>query len=114
MSGNSLNTLSNLQCPHMGAVQITSFNMSVSADNAHAALSSDQFVIVGCPFQIPVGAGTVPSPCVKVQWILTDTRVKVNGNPTLSSTSVGLCLNAQQIPQGPVTIKNTQKRVTSA
>ena len=48
-----------------------------------------------------------------VQWVVTDMRAKVNSTPTLSRSSVGLCLNALQAPQGPVSIVNTQIRVQS-
>lgn len=113
MTGFSVNTASTLQCPHGGAVQISTLNTSVKADSAYAALATDQYTISGCPFQVPAGTGTVPSPCLTVQWVLTDMRVKVNGNATLSAGSVGLCHNAQQVPQGSVTIANTQKHVES-
>src|SRR6266446_2441760 len=104
MAGNTLNINSSLQCPHGGTVQIISANVRVKVDNAFAALATDQFLIAGCPFII----GLVPSPCITVQWILTDLRSKVNSTPTLSQSSVGLCLNAMQVPQGPVVIANTQ------
>jgi uncharacterized Zn-binding protein involved in type VI secretion len=113
MSGHTLTTASTLQCPHGGAVQIVSANTRVKADSAFAALASDQYIVSGCPFQIPVGAGTVPSPCLTVQWIVTDMRVKVNGTPTVSSGSTGLCQNAQQVPQGSVTVANAQTHVQS-
>jgi hypothetical protein len=113
MAGHTLSTNSTLQCPHGGAVQIASANVRVKADSAYAALATDQYVISGCSFQIPVGVGTVPSPCVNVQWIVTDLRVKVNGTPTLSRSSVGLCMSALQVPQGPVVIANTQVRTQS-
>ena len=110
MSGHTLNTNSTLMCPHGGSVSIVSANTRVKVDSAYAALSTDTFTISGCPFQIPVGVGTIPSPCMTVQWIVTDMRVKVNSTPTLSRSDVGMCMNAQQIPQGPVTIANTQMR----
>jgi hypothetical protein len=113
MSGHTLNVSSTLMCPHGGSVQIISANTRVKADNAFAALSTDQFLISGCPFQIPVGVGTIPSPCLTVQWIVMDMRVKVNGTATLSRGSSGLCMSAQQLPQGPVTISNTQPKVQS-
>jgi hypothetical protein len=113
MAGNTLNVNSTLKCPHGGSVQIISTNVRVKVDSAYAALATDQFLISGCPFQIPVGVGTVPSPCLTVQWILTDLRSKVGSMPTLSQSSVGLCLNAQQIPQGPVVIANTQMKTKS-
>lgn len=113
MAGNTLNVNSSLQCPHGGSVQITSANTRVKVDNAYAALATDQFIISGCPFQIPIGTGTKPSPCVTVQWLVTDMRTKVNSTPTLSKSSAGLCLTAEQIPQGPVTIANTQTKTSS-
>lgn len=113
MAGNTLNINTSLQCPHGGLVQIISANVRVKVDNAYAALASDQYLIIGCPFQIPVGTGTIPSPCLTVRWVLTDLRAKVSSTPTLSRSSVGLCQNAMQVPQGTVVIANTQVRVQS-
>ena len=62
---------------------------------------NDLTTVAGCPFQVPVGAGTKPQPCVKVQWPVPATRVKVDGQPVLLQTSTGLCQSAEQIPQGP-------------
>lgn len=106
-----LTTASSLQCPHGGTVTIASTNSKTSA-TAALALSTDTFTIAGCPFQIPVGTGTVPHPCVKVQWTLTNQQVKVDGTPTLSQSSQGLCLAADQAPQGPVSIVATQAKAT--
>lgn len=113
MAGNTLNINSSLACPHGGTVKITSANTRVKVDNAYAALASDQFVISGCPFQIPAPSGTIPSPCLTVSWVLTDLRATVNATATLSQGSVGLCQNAQQVPQGTVVINSTQARVSS-
>ena len=113
MAGNTLNINSVLMCPHGGSVQIISSNTRVKVDNVPAALATDQFLIAGCPFQIPIGVGTKPSPCLTVQWLVTDMRSKVNNIPTLSQTSTGLCLTAEQIPQGPVSIVNTQVKASS-
>ena len=96
-------------CPHGGSVQIISTNTRVNVGGAPAALATDQFVVAGCSFFI----GVVPSPCLTVRWIVTDMRTKVNSTPTLSQGSVGLCQNAQQVPQGPVVISNTQVKVKS-
>jgi hypothetical protein len=107
--GNSLITTATLQCPHGGAVQIVSSNTRVKADSTPMATSADTFIVAGCPFVV----GTAPSPCLSVKWIVTDTRVKVGGSQTLSTASQGLCLNAAQAPQGPVTIASTQAKVKS-
>jgi len=103
MAGHSLTIASSLQCPHGGTVVITSTNTRVRA-GAPMATAMDVFLIVGCP---------VSSPCVSVRWLVPDMRVKVNGIPTLSRTSLGLCLNGLQIPQGVVVILNTQTKVQS-
>jgi len=113
MAGNAITTMSSLQCPHGGTVTIVSANARVSAGGAQLALATDTFTIAGCPFQIPAVV-PIPSPCVTVQWIVTDMKNSVGGAPTLSTSSVGLCLSATQIPQGPVVIAATQPMVSSA
>ena len=110
MAGKSITINSTLQCPHGGSVQIISANIRTKAEGAFMATANDTFTITGCPFQLP---GPTPSPCVTVQWIVPDTRVKVNGSPTISQSSVGLCLSAAQLPQGPVMIANTQQKMSS-
>ena len=67
--------------------------------------------IAGCPFQIPIGTGTKPQPCVKVQYTVPATRVQVLGSPVVLSTSVGLCQSAEQIPQGAPIVSAVQPRV---
>ena len=106
-----LTTASSLQCPHGGTVSIVSANVRVQA-GAALALASDTFTIAGCPFQIPVGAGTVPHPCMTVQWTKPNVRTTVNGTPTLAQDSVGLCLAADQVPQGPVSVAQAQPQVS--
>jgi hypothetical protein len=113
MAGNTLNVNSVLKCPHGATVTITSSNTKVDVDGVQAALANDQFTISGCPFQIPVGAGTKPSPCVTVKWLVTDLKTTVGGTATLSKTSVGLCQTAEQVPQGPVVISSTQAKVST-
>jgi len=112
MPGNTLNINSTLQCPHGGTVQIISTNTRVKADGAFAAMATDTFIISGCPFQIPAVV-PIPSPCVTVQWIVPDTRVRANGNFTLSQGSTGICMAATGLPQGPVVVVNTQAKVRS-
>jgi hypothetical protein len=113
MAGQALTTASVLQCPHGGTVQITSTNVRATTDAPALAQSTDTFTIVGCPFVIPVGPVTVPSPCVRVQWLLSDLRNVAPAGATLSTTSAGLCLAATQVPQGPVIISAAQPRVTT-
>ncbi len=112
MAGNLLNTNSTLQCPHGGSVKIVSTNTRVKVDGAYAALSTDTFTISGCPFQIPAAPSPIPSPCVTVQWVVTNVRTKTNSTPNLSQSSVGLCLSAAQIPQGSVIVAQTQAKAS--
>jgi hypothetical protein len=110
MAGPTLNLNSVLKCPHGAPVQIISANTKLKVGGAFAALATDQFIIIGCPFQIPA-TPPIPSPCVTVQWLVADISSKVNGAPTLSQTSVGMCLSAAQVPQGPVVIVETQPQI---
>lgn len=112
MAGSTLTTNSSLQCPHGGTVQIISTNTRVAADGGYVATVADTFIVSGCPFQIPA-TPVIPSPCLTVQWIVPDTRVRVNGSPSLSQSSTGICLSAAQIPQGSVIVANTQHKVSS-
>lgn len=112
MAGNSLVSGSHMQCPHLGTVQVTPSNMTIKADKDAMVVMSDTFTITGCTFQIPA-TPPIPSPCVEVQWLVADTRVKLNGTATLSETSTGLCLSKEKVPQGSVIISNTQRKASS-
>jgi hypothetical protein len=114
MAGKSLTVQTPMQCPHGGTVTATSANTNV-VDGAGAALllQSDTCTVSGCPFQIPAPSGTVPSPCVTVQWVMGDVQVTINGTPTLSESSVGLCISAMGVPQGTVMISGPQQKVES-
>ncbi|MEA3189697.1 MAG: hypothetical protein QOD77_279 [Thermoplasmata archaeon] len=96
-------------CPHGATVSITPTNTSVLANGA-LLLVSDTSTVAGCPFQIPVGAGTKPSPCVTVQWTSEAQKTKVNGTGVLLQTSVGLCKSPEGAPQGSAIIATTQMR----
>lgn len=108
MAGRLLTTNSQMMCPHGATVQASTSNSSVSADNGNVLLLSDTMSVSGCPFQIPAPSGTIPSPCTTVQWIVGEFMVKVNGTPVLSESSVGLCISDKGIPQGTVSVTNTQ------
>lgn len=105
---NLLNMSSIMMCPHGGMVNPITTNTRAKAMGDFILRSSDTFVIAGCPFVI----GIVPHPCVQVQWVMTDMRGKVMSDFTLSEQSVGLCVAADQAPQGTVLINFTQPRVS--
>jgi uncharacterized Zn-binding protein involved in type VI secretion len=99
------------QCPHGGQVSIQSGNTRVKVGGQAVALQNDTYTISACPFQIPTPGGPKPQPCVIVRWVKPALRVKVNGQPVILKTSIGLCQSAEQIPQGPPNVTTTQMRV---
>ena len=108
MSGHALSAATTMQCPHGGQVQASSANSRVKAD-AYLLTKDDTFSVTGCAFTLPSGQ---PSPCVKVMWIVPDLRVTA-GAATLSESDTGVCISAQNVPQGPVSVVRTQARVTT-
>jgi hypothetical protein len=94
-------------CPHGGQVTVTSSNTRVLVGGASVATMADTCTVAGCAFTVPPGK---PQPCVRVQWLVPAARVLVLGQPALLQTSTGLCLSAEQIPQGPPSVVATQPR----
>lgn len=108
MSGNALTAAAALQCPHGGQIRATPSNTRARGD-AYLLTSGDAFTVAGCAFTLPPGT---PSPCLSVRWIVSDLRVTA-GSPTLSETAAGMCLSGANVPQGPVSVVSTQRRVTT-
>lgn len=104
---NLLNTSSVMICPHGGTVSATSSNTQVNAGGDPVLRSSDTFLISGCVFMI----GPNPHPCVQVQWVVTDLQSQVLSDFTLNEESVGLCVAADNAPQGTVQVVSTQLQV---
>lgn len=98
-------------CPHGGQVATAPGNPRVLVSQQPVATLADVSTVAACPFQVPVGAGTKPQPCVTVQWLVPAVRVTAGAQPVLLQTSTGLCKSAEQIPQGPPTITVNQPRV---
>jgi hypothetical protein len=111
MPGYLLHVGASVICTHGAQASIVSTNARVKVGGQPVALLNDTTTVAGCLFQVPVGPGTKPQPCVKVQWIVPATRVRVNGQFVLLQTSSGICQSAEQIPQGPPTVVTTQIRV---
>ncbi len=112
MAGKALTDQTTMQCPHGGSVSATASGRA-KADGGTILTMADSFTISGCSFQIPVGTGTVPSPCTLVTWIVPDIQVRSNSTPTLSESSVGLCFAATGLPQGVVSVVNTQAKAST-
>lgn len=111
MPGPVLHTGATASCPHGGQLTIVVANPRVMVSGMPAAVLTDQGLVAGCPFQVPVGAGTKPQPCVTTKWIVASTRVVAGGAPMLINPSTALCLSAEQIPGGPPVISASQTRV---
>ncbi len=111
MPGPVLTITSALTCPHGGPVTIAPGSPRVSILGQPVATMADQFVVGGCPFQVPIGTGTKPQPCVRIQYTVPATRVTSMGQPLVLATSVGMCQSVEQIPQGPPMPVTVQPRV---
>ena len=111
MPGNVLTANSTVQCTHGGSAVLTTANTKVTVDGAPALLESDVHSVAGCPFQIPVGVGTKPSPCIKIEWSGGAVQMKVNGTGVLTQSSVGKCSSPEGAVQGVAMVANTQMKV---
>lgn len=100
-----LTTTSTVMCPHGGMAQLVTTNTEALIDGALALLQTDVHPIVGCPFT-PV----VYTPCVSIRWVTGATQTSVRNVPVLLQTSVGLCLNAAQAPQGTAIVVQVQQK----
>lgn len=99
-----LTTTSTVMCPHFGMAILTTSNTQALVAGAPVLVQTDVHVVTGCPF----APGGVPSPCLTIRWVTGATQAKVNNIPALLQTSVGLCLNPAQVPQGPAVVLQTQ------
>lgn len=109
--GPAVHVAAGVLCPHGAPAQVISTNARVLVSGQPVALAADTYLVSGCPFQVPVGAGTKPQPCLTLRWIAPAVRVTVLGQPVVAATSTGLALSAEQIPQGPPVVTATQPRV---
>jgi hypothetical protein len=101
-----LTTISTVICPHAGQAILLTSNTDALIDGAPALLLTDQHPVVGCTF----APGGVPTPCVLIRWATGATQTNVHGVPVLLQTSIGICFNAAQAPQGPAVVVQTQPR----
>jgi hypothetical protein len=97
-------------CFHAAKVNAVSCSTRVKVTGQPAVKMTDTFVVSGCPFTLPT-TPPKPQPCIKVQWIRAASKVLIEGQPALLQDSNGLCLSAEQIPQGAPNVVVTQTRV---
>lgn len=100
-----------ISCPHGGKVSVPPRSTSVTLGGQPPYVLDDFSVAVpvisGCGFMM----GTTPSPCMRIQWQLAATKVKVDSSPVLLDTSVGLCVSAASVPQGTAMVSGFQTKV---
>ena len=113
MPGNVLTINSTVLCMHGGSAVLTTANSKLMVDNAPALLETDVHTVAGCPFQIPIGTGTKPSPCIRIEWSGGSTQVQVNGVGVLVQSSIGKCYSPEGAMQGMANIVNTQMKVSA-
>ena len=95
------------KCPHGGMVMLLSAGDPRARTSQQAICTADKRpTVVGCAFAI----GPKPQPCVTVQWLKPALRVRVNRQPAINHSSIGLCLSAENIPNGPVVITGSPER----
>jgi hypothetical protein len=95
-------------CPHGGQVSTIPTGARVLVNQQPVATLADTYLVAGCAFTVPPSK---PQPCLTVQWLVPATRVLVGDQPVILQTSSGLCKSAEQIPQGPPNVIQTQIRV---
>jgi len=95
-----------ITCPHGGRVTVAPRATRVSLAGKPPLLVDDTAVIAACPF-----VAGAPSPCLSVRWVMPATRVTVESSPVLLSSSIALCLNVANAPQGTALLTGFQTRV---
>lgn len=100
--GQTLTIAARLACPHQGTVLVTPAHGAAAAGGALVARATDGYAVTGC---------TASTTCATVQWTVPDLSVRVRGGPTLSTSSVGVCLTGAGSPNGPVSILPAQTAV---
>jgi len=113
MPGNLLHVGAIVQCTHAATATIAPSQTRVLTPSGPVATLADLISVAGCPFQVPIGTGTKPQPCVKVQWLMISGRCQANGQPLLLATpgsGGGICQSVEQIPQGPPIVGSVQLR----
>ena len=115
MPGFLMHVNAQLKCTHAAMATIAPSQPRVLVSGQPVATMTSMIAVAGCPFQIPIPAGTKPQPCVTVKWAMPSTRFLVNGQPAALVPAPGpgpaTCLSVEQIPAGPPVVATVQTRV---
>jgi hypothetical protein len=100
-------------CPHqLGQLALKTSNARVFLNGQPALTVADIVQVASCPFQVPVGAGTKPQPCITCKPVPAG-RVFIGPSAAVVNLpGSAICQSAEQIPQGPATIVS-QTRVVA-
>lgn len=112
MPGLLMHVNASCQCTHFAPALIAPTQPRVLVSGQPVATMAALITVTGCPFTTPVPK---PQPCLTVKWLMPSARVLVMGQPAMlqpaPGTGPGLCLSAEQIPQGPPVVTAVQPRV---
>lgn len=107
MTAPLLTTNATITCPHGGQGTVVPNQNAAKADGAPVCTRSDTVTIAGCPFTI----GPSPSPCLTVNWQTASAASTAGNVAALTTNSVGLCMSAANVPQGPAILSPGQQSV---
>ena len=96
-----------ITCPHAGTGSVTPRVTRVKLDGRPPLVEDDVVTISGCSLNVS-GA---PSPCLQIQWLFPSFRVTADSSAVLLDTSIGICVNAANAPQGLAQVSGFQTRV---
>ena len=107
-----------MKCTHGATATVAPSQPRVVVNGQPVATMSSPIAVALCPFQVPIGTGTKPQPCVTVKWGMASARFLVNGQPAALLPAPGpapaVCQSVEQIPQGPPTVSTIQTRVVGS
>ncbi len=106
-----------MQCFHGGPATVAGLPR-VLVNGQPVATMASQIAVAGCLFQVPIGTGTKPQPCVTIKWTMPSTRFLIAGQPAALlpslGTGPGVCQSVEQIPQGAPLVTAVQPRVVGS
>jgi hypothetical protein len=107
--GTILTTSATIMCPHGGTASATVGDARRAKAGDPILTESDTFMISGCPFT----TGSNPHPCVSIRWTAPSAKVTATHSAILTTDSQGLCIAADQAPQGPPTLTAAQTQAAA-
>ena len=86
---NLLHQGAQVMCSHGGQATPAMTSLRVTLGGQGSTTLAHTYTVAGCPFTTPEG---VPKPCITVQWTAPATRVRIEGQPALLSSSSGVTI----------------------